>query len=45
MLSDLYENGIIKQDANNNFVAVEDPSEREQIKSKSKQRAQQETKA
>lgn len=36
MLSDLYENGIIKQDGNGTFIAVEDPAERESIRSKSK---------
>ena len=36
MLSDLYENGIIKQDANGTFVAVDDAAEREVIRSKSK---------
>ena len=38
MLSDLYENGIIKQDGNGTFIAVEDPAERESIRSKSKQK-------
>ena len=32
----MYENGIIKQDENGAFVAVEDPVERESIRSKSK---------
>ena len=36
LLSDLYDNGIIKQDVDGGFVHVEDPLERESIKSKSK---------
>ena len=32
----MYENGIIKQDENGTFIAVEDPLERESIRSKSK---------
>ena len=32
----LYIDGVIKQDVDGSFVAVEDPIEREQIKSKSK---------
>ena len=45
MLGGLYENGIIKQEADGTFVAVEDPVERESIRSKSKQKTQQHTKA
>ena len=45
MLGGLYENGIIKQEADGTFVAVEDPEERESIRSKSKQKTQQHTKA
>jgi hypothetical protein len=38
MLGDLYDNGVIKQDGDGSFIHVEDPAERESIKSKSKQR-------
>jgi hypothetical protein len=38
LLGDLYDNGIIKQDVDGGFVHVEDPLERESIKSKSKQK-------
>ena len=36
----LYENGVIKQDVDGSIVAVEDVQEREQIRSKTKQRPQ-----
>jgi hypothetical protein len=38
MLGALYDNGIIKQDGDGNFIHVDDPLERESIKSKSKQK-------
>ena len=34
----MYQNGIIKQDADGSFVPVEDPMERESIRSKTKQK-------
>ena len=36
LCSSLYDDGVIKQDNQGNMVPVEDPSERESIKSKSK---------
>ena len=36
LCSSMYDNGIIKQDENGTFVPVEDPMERESIRSKSK---------
>ena len=36
LCSSMYDNGIIKQDENGTFVPVEDPLERESIRSKSK---------
>ena len=36
MLSQIYEEGLIKQEANGTFVPVEDAAERESIKSKTK---------
>ena len=37
-LSDLYDNGIIKQNIDGTFASVDDPLERESIKSKSKEK-------
>ena len=37
----LYHDGVIKQDIDGAIIAVDDPSERESIKSKSKQKIQQ----
>ena len=43
LLGNLYVDGVIKEDANKNWVPVEDPAERESIRSKTKQRMAEET--
>ena len=43
MLGHMYENGVIKQDVDGSFVPVDDPLERESIRSKTKQKLFQES--
>ena len=38
LLGKFYEDGVIKEDENKNWVPVEDPMERESIRSKTKQK-------
>jgi hypothetical protein len=40
LCGELYDNGIIKQDADGSIVAVDDPVERESIRTKSKQKTE-----
>jgi hypothetical protein len=42
MLGKFYADGVIKEDENKNWVPVEDPMERESIRSKTKQKMDQE---
>ena len=42
LLGKFYEDGVIKEDENKNWVPVEDPIERESIRSKTKQKMQEE---
>ena len=43
LLGKFYEDGVIKEDENKNWVPVEDPMERESIRSKTKQKIVEET--
>jgi effector-binding domain-containing protein len=40
LCGELYDNGIIKQDTDGSIIAVEDPVERESIRTKSKKKTQ-----
>jgi len=42
LLGQFYADGVIKEDSNKNWVPVEDPMERESIRSKTKQKMQEE---